>query len=120
MAAFSRFEDIEAWQMGRTLTNDVYALTRKTRFDQDRSLRHQLRRACVSITSNIAEGFERHSHADFARFLDAARGSSAEVRSQLYVALDQHYIDQVAFDQAYALSTRISSALAGLLRHLRP
>lgn len=120
MATFKRFEDIQAWQMGRALTNQVYAFTRQATFNEDRALRNQMRRAAVSITSNIAEGFERRTHADFARLLDIARGSSAEVRSQLYVALDERDITQDQFDEAYLLSQRISRAIAGLLRHLRP
>jgi four helix bundle protein len=119
MSGFKQFEDIEAWQMGRALTNAIYDLTRRESFERDRALRHQLRRACVSITSNIAEGFERHSRAEFARFLDMAKGSAGEVRSQLYVALDQEYIDSAEFDAAYALSQRTSRTIAGLSRHLR-
>lgn len=118
MSTFKRFEDIEAWQLGRELTRDVYALTRQEPFARDFALRDQIRRACISITSNIAEGHERSSPRDFARFLTIAKASCAEVRSQLYVALDQHYVDPDNFERLTTLCRRIGAALAGLIRHL--
>jgi four helix bundle protein len=119
MGGFQKFEEIEAWQMGRALTNMIYDLTRGVSFENDRSLRYQLRGACVSITSNIAERFERHSRVEFARFLDIAKGSAGEVRSQLYVALDQKYIGSAEFQAAFALAERTSRTIAGLSKHLR-
>ena len=124
MSTFQRFEDIDAWQLGRELTNRVYEVTRGadvTRgatFARDFGLRDQIRRACISITSNIAEGFERHSNRDFARFLLIAKASCAEVRSQLYCALDQGYIDHAEFDALQAMCMRIGGALHGLIRYL--
>lgn len=118
MSAFRRFEDIDAWQLGRELTALVYEATRRGDFARDFGLRDQIQRASVSITSNIAEGFERRSPAEFARFLLIARGSAGEVRSQ-YAALDLGYIDPATFDALYRLATRISKATDALARHNR-
>ena len=119
MSGFKRFEDIEAWQLGRELTRRVYGASRRDGFARDAALRNQIRRACISITSNIAEGFERGSRPEFARFLDIAKASNAEVRSQLYVALDEGYLTSDEFDALYEMSRRLGTKLGALLRHLR-
>jgi four helix bundle protein len=89
MATFHRFEELQAWQKARELTCEVYRATRAGAFSRDRALRDQIRRAAISVTSNIAEGFERNSSVAFAHFLSIAEGSAGEVRSQLYVALEE-------------------------------
>jgi len=93
MAGFQRFEEIEAWQMARELTRMVYAQSGKGEFKSDFALRDQIRKAAVSIMSNIAEGFERVSPREFAYHVGVAKGSAGEVRAQLYVALDQGYVN---------------------------
>ncbi len=92
MATFKKFEDIKAWQKSRELTNEIYEATAQGDFARDFGLKDQIRRAAVSIMSNIAEGFERSGTGEFVQFLAIAKGSSGEVRSQLYVALDQQYL----------------------------
>ena len=119
MSVFRRFEEIEAWQPGRELTRRVYEVTRGGAFSRDFGLRDRIQRAAVSVTSNIAEGFERRSPAEFARFLLIARGSAGEVRSQLYAALDLGYINQDSFDELFRLASRISKATDALARHNR-
>jgi len=89
METFTRFEGIEAWQVGRKLTKQIYAASREQSFSREFALRDQIRSAAISITSNIAEGFERQTTREFIRFLFIAKGSSGEVRSQLYCALDE-------------------------------
>jgi len=84
-----RFEDIEAWQLARELTAKVYALTRRPGFTRDYGLKDQIQRASGSVMHNIAEGFDGGSNAEFAKFLRYAQRSCSEVRSELYVALDQ-------------------------------
>lgn len=119
MSAFRQFEEIEAWQLGRELTRQVYEATREGPFSRDFGLRDQIQRAAISITSNIAEGFERRSPAEFARFLLIARGSGGEVRSQLYAALHLGYVDRKTFDALFRVATRISRATDALARHNR-
>ena len=119
MSGFQRFEEIEAWQLGRELTQQIYAASRDGAFARDYALRDQVRRAVISVTSNIAEGFERHTRQEFCRFLDIAKASNAEVRSQLYVALDEGYLSPDDFDALYELSTHIGAKLGALLRYLR-
>jgi four helix bundle protein len=87
-----KFEDLEIWQLSRQLTGQVYNVTKDSSFSKDIGLVNQIRRASVSIMPNIAEGFERGSNKEFIQFLYIAKGSSGELRSQLYIALDQDYI----------------------------
>ena len=119
MASFKRFEDIDAWQIGRELNREVYAVSGRGAFGRDYGLRDQIRRASISVTSNIAEGFARRSPADFARFLTIARASTAEVCSQLYLAPDLGYIDSDDFDRLYRMAQRVGGACGGLIRYLR-
>jgi four helix bundle protein len=86
MSNVQRFEDLIAWQKARELTKQVYSHTENGPFSKDFGLRDQIRRASVSIMSNIAEGFERGGPSEFHQYLVIAKASSAEVRSQLYVA----------------------------------
>ena len=88
MPMIKTFEDLEAWQKARELTREIYVFSKKGSFAKDYGLRDQIRRACVSIMSNIAEGFERNGDKEFFQFVSVAKGSSGEVRAQLYVALD--------------------------------
>ena len=119
MASFRRFEEIDSWKKARTLTRAVYTISRSGRFGRDFGLRDQIRRASVSIMSNIAEGFDRGGNREFIQFLSIARGSAAEVCSQLYVALDAGYIDPDRFDELQEQSEEITRLIGGLIRHLR-
>jgi four helix bundle protein len=114
-----RFEDLICWQKARLLTNEVYELTRFPLFSKDFELVRQIRGAAVSTMSNIAEGFDRWSRKEFVRFLDIAGGSAGEVRSQLYVALDQRYItaEQCHHTQGTAIET--SKTIGGLIGYIQ-
>ena len=109
------FEDLEVWKEARRLTNEVYATTRDTGFSKDFGLRDQIRRAAVSVMSNVAEGFERGGNQEFIQFLYIAKGSCGEVRSQLYVALDQEYVGRKLFDQMFNSLKRLSGMISNLI-----
>ncbi len=109
-----RFTDLIAWQKARELTKNIYGITSGKGFHSDFALRNQMRRASVSIMSNIAEGFERAGRRDFHRFLVIAKGSCAEVHSQLYVALDAEYIEQKTFERSSEMTKEVSRIIGGL------
>ena len=109
-----RFEDLIAWQKARVLTREIYQVTRQGEFAKDFGLRDQIQRAAVSIMSNIAEGFERGGRAEFHQFLSVAKASCAEVRAQLYVAIDVGYVDQTAFDRLLAQAEEVARIVGGL------
>lgn len=115
MATIKRFEEIEAWQLARELTREVYGAMKNTDFSHDYGLSTQIQRASVSVMSNIAEGFERGGHKEFINFLCIAKGSCGEVRAQLYVALDLKYITEENFDHLCKLCNRISMMLYRLI-----
>ena len=119
MARIQDFEDLEVWKLARKLTVQVYALSRNGAFAKDYGFCNQIRRAAVSIVSNIAEGFERRSNSQFIQFLDIANGSAGEVRAQLYVALDLGYITREQFQAVFKDITSIGKMLTSLTRHLR-
>ncbi|MBZ5553630.1 MAG: four helix bundle protein [Acidobacteriia bacterium] len=119
MARIERFEDIEAWRVARELAKDTYRITSNAKFGRDFCLRDQMRRASVSILSNIAEGFERSGDKEFQQFLALAKGSCGELRSQLYIALDQQYVSEEQFAETRLKSEEVSKMLAGLIRYLR-
>ena len=108
------FEDLIAWQKARELTKEIYSVTTYGKFEKDFGLRNQIQRACVSIMSNIAEGFDRASRAEFHQYLVIAKGSCAEVRSQLYVAYDVGYVSNNEFDKLKKLTEELSKIIGGL------
>ena len=118
--AVTRFEDLIAWQKSRELAKEIYAITNTGVFSRDYSFRDQIRRASVSVMSNIAEGFERGSRPDFHRFLVIAKASCAEVRSQLYLAHDIGYLSQAEFDRLMGLATETAKIISGLRRSVEP
>ena len=109
-----RFEDFIAWQKARSLTADIYRVTAEGMFARDFGLKDQVRRAAVSIMSNIAEGFERSRPAEFHQFLSTAKSSCAEVRSELYVALDATYLRTPHFDTLMATAEETARLIGGL------
>mgnify|MGYP000673608909 CR=1 FL=1 len=119
MSAFQRFEDIEAWQKARELTKAIYTLSNDGQFARDFGLRDQIRRASVSVMSNIAEGFDRGGIREFIQFLFIAKGSAAEVQAQLYVALDAGYIKQEQFKGLYDLAGDTGRLIGGFIRYLK-
>jgi four helix bundle protein len=119
MASIQRFEDVEAWEKGRELTRCIYQITSKNEFARDFALKDQIRRAAISITSNIAEGFERAGNREFIQFLAIARGSASELKSQLYAALDAEYIDQREFGELYKLAHSTVLLISGFVKYLQ-
>ena len=115
----TRFEDIRAWQTARELTRELYRLSAHGAFARDAGLRDQIRRAAVSIMSNVAEGFESETQAQFIRFLGYAKASSGEVRAQLYVALDAGHLDQAEFAALRSLVETCSRQLSAFISYLR-
>ncbi len=118
MTTAKRFEDLDVWQRARELANLVYDLTQSQAFARDRSLQDQMRRAAVSILSNIAEGFEGRTQALFVDFLGRAKASSGELRAQLYLASDRGYILEEDFQRAKTLAEICSRQISQLVRYL--
>ncbi len=118
MAKGNRFENLEVWKSARDLSNRIYDLTDSVAFSRDFGLKDQIRRAVVSVLSNIAEGSERGTDADFRHFLFIAKGSAGEVRSQLYIALDRQYISEEDFQSAQSLCEQISRQLSHFISYL--
>jgi len=114
VAKIENFEDLIAWQKARELTKQVYTLSNQGLFKRDYGLREQIRRASVSVMSNIAEGFDRGRRSEFHQFLVIAKGSCAEVRAQLYVALDAGYISSQMHARLNALANEVSKIIGGL------
>lgn len=119
MSKIETFEDIEAWKKARELTKQIYALSNDGQFARDFSLRDQIRRASVSIMSNIAEGFGRGGNKEFAQFFSTTKGSASEVQAQLYVALDANYINQEQFKHLYSETEATARLIGRLLRYLQ-
>lgn len=112
--SITKFEDLIAWQKARVLTRRVYEITRTREFAKDFRLSSQIQSAAVSIMSNIAEGFERSGLGEFHQFLSMAKASCAELRSQLYIALDIRYIDERTFENLRLQAEEVGRIIGGL------
>ena len=113
-----RFEDVEAWQLARELARKVYDLTKKGKFALDFGLRKQIQDAAGSSMHNIAEGFDSETNREFVRFLRYAKRSCTEVQSELYMALDQQYIEKAEFQDVYDHAGRTRAAIRGFIKYL--
>jgi four helix bundle protein len=118
MTKFKTFEEILAWQKARQLNVEIYKLTCKYEFFREYALRDQIKRSIISVSSNIAEGFERETTREFKRYLYIAKGSIGEFRSQLYLASDLKLISTIEFNNLYQKAEEISKMLSGLIKYL--
>jgi len=119
MPKVARFEDLDVWKNARKLANLIYFLTRKGEFSKDFGLRDQMRRAAVSILSNIAEGFESQTQSMFVEYLGRSKSSAGELRAQLYLAQDVQYISEEEFNEAFDLVVVCSKQLTRFIQYLR-
>jgi len=119
MATFNRFEDIIAWQKARALCKMIHGFTLKKPFCRDFKLVSQIKGSSGSAMDNIAEGFERDGNKEFSQFLSISKGSAGETRSQLYRALDNEYISEKEFQEAYNLADEVGKLSGALMNHLK-
>lgn len=119
MARIEKFQDLEAWKAARNVTKKIYDVSKQEKFNRDFALCNQIRRASISIVSNIAEGFGRNGDKEFIRFLSTAKASCSEVYAQLYVALDQSYIDEKYFEDISKDLEETSRIIGGLMKYLQ-
>lgn len=119
VAAIEKFEDIVAWQKGREMTRIVHRMSKRGEFAKDFGLKDLIRRAAVSATSNIAEGFERGGNKEFVQFLSNAKGSAGEVRPKLYAAIDENYISQKKFEDLYERCLEVGRVIDGFMSYLQ-
>lgn len=115
----NRFEDLLCWQNARGLTKNIYDLSRAEKMKHDFGLQGQMRRAAVSIMANIAEGFLRRADKEFVQFLHIAMASASELKSHLYVALDQGYLTRDDFNLTYDTTDKVGRMISSLIRYLR-
>ncbi|UWY29415.1 four helix bundle protein [Flavobacterium sp. TR2] len=120
MSKFKSFEEINSWQKSRIFNKKIYLITENSNFKKDFDFVRQIRRASLSISSNIAEGFERNTDKEFIYFLYVTKASAGEVRSQLYLAFDLEYIIKEEFEMLLESITEISKLLSGFIKYLSP
>lgn len=113
------FEDLEVWKLSRVLTNRIYDASKDGRFSKDYDLKSQIRRAAVSVMSNIAEGYERGGNQEFIQFLSISKASCGEVRSQLYLARDQEYVGCEECDRLIDAFKKLSIMLNNFMMSLK-
>lgn len=118
MGKFKSFEEINSWQKARQFNKRIYEITDNQNFKKDFDFVRQIRRASISISSNIAEGFERNTDKEFIQFLYIAKASAAEVRSQLYLAFDLNYIEKIEFEELFLDISDISKLISGFIKYL--
>lgn len=120
MATIKQFEDLICWQRARELTREIYAeIFKNLKFKNDYGFRDQIQRAAVSVMSNIAEGFERGTRAEFINYLFIAKGSCGEVRAQLYVALDCGYLNIETFKYLNGLALECSRLIYNFIQSVK-
>jgi four helix bundle protein len=119
MAKIEKFEDIIAWQKALELSDLVYFHTNNSVFSKDYGLKDQIRRASVSVVSNVAEDFERESNNQFIYFLTIAKASAGELRAQLYIAKNQKYISEEKFKIIIDKVLEVSKTISGFISYLR-
>ncbi len=118
MTTFKRFEDIEAWQLARELSKQIFEESTRDTFAKDFKLRDQVNDASGSVMDNIAEGFGRGGNREFINFLTYSIGSCNEVKSQLYRILDRNYISNQKFKDYYRKADEIIKKLGALVHYL--
>jgi four helix bundle protein len=118
MATIQKFEDLQIWQEARLLSQKLYLLTFVEPINSDFRFKDQVRGSCGSIMDNIAEGFERGSKLEFLNALTIAKGETGELKSQLYRALDNHYISADLFDDLYTLADGLTKMLTSFIKYL--
>ena len=114
-----RFEDLDSWKEARVLLQALYAIVKKDGLSKDYRLRDQIIGAGISIMNNIAEGFDSQLNNELIRFLRISRRSVAEVKTCLYIAVDQVYISQDEFAKIFNQSEKVKQLIDGFLRYLR-
>ena len=119
MSQLRRFEEMEVWKSARKMAGRIYAISNTPPFSRDFGLRDQIRKASISIVSNIAEGFESQSNLSFCRFLSCAKASAGEVRAQLYLASDQGYLSIDELKSLVIQSESIGRQLSGFIHYLK-
>jgi four helix bundle protein len=119
MTRFNNIEEMEVWQKSRRLTNEIYRVTRNAPLSKDFLLCNQIRKTAISIPSNIAEGFERDGNKEFLQFLSIAKGSAGELKSQLYITVDQKYISETEFTGLMIQLADVANMIGGLMKYLR-
>lgn len=115
----TKFEDIIAWKKARELNKRIFTITNQKGFLKDFELKNQIRRASISVMSNIAEGFGRQTDKEFKQFLFMAKGSASEVQSQLYIAFDVGYITKEEFEELYILTEEVCKLLYKFIQYLK-
>ena len=114
-----KFEDLKIWQLALKITREIYDITSKKEFSRDFSLKEQIRRAIISVSSNIVEGFEKNNNNEFIRFLKIAKGSIGEVRNQLYIALAVNYITQDEFNKLNEQLINLANQVGKFISYLQ-
>jgi four helix bundle protein len=119
MATIGNFENIEFWRTSMDLCTEVYKIPNSDTFSRDFGLKDQIRRASVSIPSIISEGYERDSKNQFLYFLSIAKGSCGEVRTQLRIAYNLNYLNELDFQSLNLMCESTSKQLSGFSKYLR-
>jgi four helix bundle protein len=119
MPTYSSFEDLPVWKSAKELAILVYKITSKGKLSKDYGLKDQIQRAAVSVSSNIAEGFERGTKQELIQFLYIARGSCGELRSQLFIAKEIGYLDNKEFEESYTAMRELSKQINGFIEYLK-
>jgi four helix bundle protein len=113
------FEELNVYQKAKLLTNEIYSITKKPSFSKDYGLTEQIRRAAISVMSNIAEGFERGTRPEFVRFLYISKGSCGEIRAQLEIANDQGYLSEIDHARIRERARMVSGMISNLITSLK-
>lgn len=119
MPTVNNFEDLRVWKTSREIVNEIYSITKKAPFAKDFALIDQIRRAAISIMSNIAEGFESASDKKFVNYVNIAKASAGECRAQVYISIDQGYISQQEGKELVDKLISVSKQLSKLETYLR-
>ena len=119
MDKIKKFEDMDIWKEAVSIGVDIYNLTSKGKLETDYSSKGQLRRAAISISNNIAEGFEYNNNKVFAKFLSYAKASAGELRSNLFVLKEAHVVDESDHEHLQSKLTSASKNISGSIKYLR-
>lgn len=113
-----KFEELSIWKLSLKITREIYDITSKGNFSKDFGLRDQIRRAIISVSSNIVEGFEKNNNNEFIRYLRIAKGSVGEVRNHLYISLEIKYIDSTEFHKINKELENLGNQIGGFIHYL--